>query len=80
MDTPEDLIKSEAYRIAKDLGYSEPTDELYEQTRKRLTFSDLPDERRIKVFKFDYDSEIEKSIISRVEECREYIYKTLLNL
>jgi hypothetical protein len=80
MDTPEDLIKSEAYRIAKDLGFAEPTDELYEQTRKRLTFSDLPDERRIKVFKFDYDSEIEKSIISRVEECREYIYKTLLNL
>jgi hypothetical protein len=80
MDTPPDLIKSEAYRLAKELGFSDPTDELYEVTRQRLTFSDINGERRIKVFEFEYDPEIEKAIISRVEECREYIYKLLLEV
>lgn len=80
MDTPPDLIKSEAFRLAKELGFSEPTDELYEETRQRLTFSDLPDKRRIKSFEFPFDPEAEKSIQKRVEECREYIYQLLLKL
>lgn len=80
MDTPDDLIKSESYRIAKELGYSEPTDELYEQTRQRLTFSDLPIERRIKVFDVPFDPECEARIEKRVEECREYIFNLLLEL
>lgn len=80
MNTPEPLIKSEAYRAAKDLGYSEPTDEIYADCEKRLTFNDVPDHLRIKVFEFDYDHQSILDLEKRVEECREYIFNLLLEL
>jgi len=78
MNTPEPLIKSEAYRVARELGYSEPTDEIYEACVSRLTFDDLPDNRRIKVFSFDYDPTAIADLEKRVEECRTFIYNTLI--
>ena len=78
MNTPEPLIKSEAYKVARELGYSEPTDEIYESCVSRLTFDDLPDNRRIKVFSFDYDPTAIDALEKRVEECRTFIYNTLI--
>lgn len=78
MNTPEPLIKSESYRVARELGFSEPTDEIYESCVARLTFDDLPDNRRIKVFSFDYDPTAIDALEKRVEECRTFIYNTLI--
>lgn len=78
MNTPENLITSETYKVARDLGYAEPTDEIMQTTMKRLTFDDVPNERRIKVFEFDYDHEAIERLEKRVEECRQFIFNTLI--
>lgn len=78
MNTPDALIESEAYRIARELGYKEPTDEIMKTTINRFTYDSIPPERRIKVFEFDYNPEMIELAEKRIEECRQYIYNTLI--
>lgn len=78
MNTPDELINAEAYRLARELGFSEPSEELMQTTIRRLTFDDIPPERKIKVFEFQYDGGSIEKLEKRVEDCRNYIYNTLL--
>lgn len=77
MDTPEALINREAWKIANELGIQEPTDEIIESVTKRMTFSHLPIEKRIKGFEFQYDDQAIQKVKKRVDDIREFIYTTL---
>lgn len=74
-DTPIHLIEREVYNYARQHGIEDVTTELFDEFHSRMTYSDIPIEKRIKKFTVNYnESEIEL-INSRVKECREYIDK-----
>jgi hypothetical protein len=76
-DTPQHLIQREAYWYAKNNGYEDLDQELYEQFEKRMTYPDIPDSLKLKTFDIKRDDEAIKRIESRVMKCRAYI-ETLL--
>jgi hypothetical protein len=64
---------------AKKQGFEEPEIIHWEEAEQELTFDDLPDNMRIKVFNFEYDEQIIKQMEERVIEARNYINNELLN-
>ncbi len=79
MDTPEDMLISEAWKVLKYGNYLETDfDEVLEIVRKKHTYSHLPSNLRLKKFTFDYDPEAIEKIKTRVSQCRLYI-ESLLN-
>ena len=79
MDTPESLIEAEMRRYAYKNGL-EMEDIDYETFRENMTYDDIPDELKIKIFDIKKDEEYIKSIKERVVMCRKYIAKRLLLL
>ena len=76
-DTPERLIRKEAYFFAKDNGYGDVTDELFKRFHDRMTYQDIPNSLKIKVFEFGKDVNAPNRIKEQVEKCRIYINKQL---
>jgi len=72
-DTPQHLIEKEAYWYAKNNGYSELDVELYEEFEKKMTYTDVDDKLKIKIFDIEFDDAVIDAIKSRVIECRNYI-------
>jgi hypothetical protein len=73
MDTPDDLIESAAYKKARELGFKEPTMEIWEDCLQRMKVDHVIPEMRIKPFEFEYDEQAVQQLIERVEIAREYI-------
>lgn len=73
MDAPEHLIDSEAWNEAKSRGEMEVSLDLHDEVRQRMTYSNLPDDLRIKRFEINRDETIIKKIHDRVDECRDLI-------
>jgi len=73
MDAPEYLVEREARNRAWDLGMDDVEAELFDLVKSEMTYSNLPDELRIKSFDTVYDQKRIDAIYHRVEECREWI-------
>lgn len=76
VDTPEHLIYKELRRLSFDNGTYEGTpeyDKLEQQVRKNLTYSDIEEKERIKVFNFEYSEEDVKKLYARIEVARDYL-------
>lgn len=73
MDTPEELIDSAAYKKARELGFGEPTEDVYHEVKDRMIFSHIDPELRIKAFEIDYSKECIIDLIERVKAARQYI-------
>lgn len=71
-DAPEHLIEREFYSYCR-LYDLEPEEDIYNEFVDRLTYSDIPDKYKIKVFEFGYNEQHVKEIYKRVEMCRDYI-------
>lgn len=72
-DTPENIIEKTAYYWCKDNGYEELDLDIYDKFLAKMTYPDIPIEKKIKVFDIQRnDADIEK-IKERVKECRTYI-------
>ena len=79
LDTPEHLIRNEAYWYSKKNGYGELTEERYQEFVAKMTYPDVPEEYKYKSFDIERnDSDIEL-IKERVIECRKYIENLLIN-
>jgi hypothetical protein len=76
-DTPVNLIEREAYFYAKNNGM-EYDKELLEKFTDKMTYTNVPENLKLKVFDISKDTEIESKIIERVKQCQEYI-NNLLN-
>lgn len=76
LDTPEHLIKNEAYWYSRKNGYGELTDEMLEEFTKKMTYKDIPENYKYKSFDIERNDTDIQLIKDRVIECREYI-KTL---
>lgn len=67
-----------SWDIARDLGKDEPDIEEWDMAEQELSYDNLPDNLRIKVFEFEYDEAFIEKLEKRVFEAREYIEKELL--
>lgn len=71
-DTPDHLIEKEMRSYAYNFGY-EYDDLKYSEFLKRMTYQDIDEKDRIKVFSFEYDQKKIDQVEQRVLECREYV-------
>jgi hypothetical protein len=72
-DTPDHLIEKEATYRSFEYGYDALDYDIEQECIKELTYPDIPNERKYKIFKFDYDQDAVKKIEERVLMCRKYI-------
>jgi len=75
-DTPENLIESEIKKYCWQNGIS-IEDANYKEWHDKMTYSDIPNELKIKVFDIKRDEEKINRIEERVKECRIYINEIL---
>lgn len=73
MDAPEMIVDREANRVRFDLGLDEVDVEMWEDIKGMYTFSNLPDELRIKSFYIEKDTSIIESVYERVELARKWV-------
>lgn len=71
VNTPENLILNEAYKIANKRGMDVQDTE--QEARQLHTFDDIPETDRIKVFDIYRNEDDIQAIYNRVAECREFI-------
>ena len=79
-NTPDHMIVSAALSHGRLYGETELKPEMYYKYKKLMTYDDVPDELRVRVFDFDRDEDEIESIYRRVEQCREYIKKRVATL
>lgn len=72
-DTPAHLIEKEAYFWAKNNGYEKLNDEILDKFTRRMTYPNIDNKYKIKVFEFQRNEKEIDLIISRVKECRDII-------
>lgn len=77
-DTPEHLIEREAFYKVRELGLPDLDEEMFEEFKAKMTYTNTPDHLKFKVFDFDYDENRIKEIKERVNLCR-YIIETKFN-
>ena len=74
-DTPQHLIEKEAYYYCKNNGFEDLDPDVLEKFNKKMTYGDIPDKYRYKVYNISYDKAIIKTIQERTIECRGIISK-----
>ena len=73
MDTPLHLIEREAYFWGKNNGYEELDEDIYNSFVDKMTYPDIDNKYKIKVFDIERNQEDIDNIDKRVHECRKYI-------
>jgi len=73
MDAPEEMIERESRARMYELGLDDLEAELYDEVEAEMTYSNLPDELRIKRFGLDRDRKSIEYVSDRVDEVRAYI-------
>lgn len=76
-DTPEYLIEREARSYCYNNGYMDLEGDIYLRFEQQMTYSDIPDEMKIKSFDLEYNKDEILRIHDQVNKCRKYI-KTLI--
>ena len=72
-DTPINLIEKEAYYFCKNNGYDELDLDVLEDFTKKMTYSEIPNNLKIKVFEIEKDESVIEKLKIRVLECRKFI-------
>ena len=75
MDTPENLIQREALGYARRWGYEKLTEEIYNKHLENMTYKNIDDKYKIKIFDISKDDEAIEQIKQRVKQCQDYINK-----
>lgn len=69
-DTPEFLIEKEAFYFCRNQGYEELDLDVFDKFKSKMTYSDISEKEKIKIFEIDYNPEVIEKIKSRVSECQ----------
>ena len=72
-DTPQHLIERDARNYCFYNGYESMDIDIYNEFHKKLTYPDIEDKYKIKIYEFSIDEQAIKAIENRVIECRKYI-------
>lgn len=75
-NTPQNLIEQEAKSYCWKNGYGALDKDIYEEFKRKMTYDDIDDKLKIKIFDIKKDEAVIAKIKERVEECRNFI-KTL---
>lgn len=78
-DTPVHLIEREARQWCYNNGYEELDMEIYETFLRKMTYADIPDGIKIKMYDIERSEEAIANIVEAVKKCREYIIDRLNN-
>lgn len=74
LDTPAHIIAAEKKRLQYEwIGSSDDYELACQEIDRLHTYSDIPDEEKIRIFPVERSEEREAKIIRRVEECRQYL-------
>lgn len=73
VDTPDELIADEKWKIARRTGYTDLPEFLEAEIINRMTFSDIPEAMRVNVFDLSYDPKAIEALKQRIHQCREYL-------
>jgi len=79
-DTPDNLIVQAVRSYVYQNGLDEIDVDLYDLFVAKMTYSDVPDTLKIKVYEIEYDELIIEAIRKRVEDCRLYISELLIKI
>lgn len=69
-NTPKHLIEKEAFWYCKNNGYDELDLDIYKNFEHRMTYDDVPNHLKIKVYDIKHNQQDVDKIIKRVKECR----------
>ena len=73
-NTPQSFITDELYRLSFQMdAESEEYKEIEKQVIKNMTFDDILEEKRVKVFTFEIDEELKTELPKRIIEWRNYL-------
>lgn len=72
-DTPMYLIEREAFYYCKENGYDGLDPDVLGEFVAKMTYPDIEDKFKIKVFNVEYDQKVVDEIHGRVIACRKYI-------
>jgi hypothetical protein len=67
------MIESEARRYCWNNGFEELDMDIYEKFKAKMTYSDVDDRYKIKVFDIKRDPAVIEKLVQRVIECREVV-------
>jgi len=76
-DTPIHLIEKEAFYYCKNNGYDGLDVDVYENFVAKMTYPDIDDKHKLKVYDIDYNPDESVKIQDRVIECRSHLDKIL---
>ena len=72
-DTPNKLIRKEAYFFARDMGLKDADDKIYDTFAAKMTYPDVTNALKFRVFEVDKDPKAHELIKAQVKKCRAYI-------
>jgi hypothetical protein len=77
VDTPQSIIEGEKYRLLKAMDVVSEEDPDFKEAATRIelnmTFSDIPKEERVLIFRVERSETIISKIYERVEKAREFL-------
>lgn len=73
------MIEREARQWCYNNGYEELDMEIYETFLRKMTYADIPDGIKIKMYDIERSEEAIANIVEAVKKCREYIINRLNN-
>jgi len=73
LDAPDHIIERAARAKQYELGLEELEMALYDEVKESMTYSNFPDNLRLKQFKTERDKSVIDGVYKRVEQIREYI-------
>lgn len=79
LDTPDELIADEYNKRKKNID-PEKYGEIFDEVIKDMTFGDIEDKYKIRIFEVERDDEAIKQIIEKVKNCRTYQQELLKKL
>lgn len=79
-DTPQNLIEREAYWYCKNNGYDDLDIDIYNEFESKMTYPNIPNNLKIKVFDIERSENDIQSIKDKVLMCREYIKEELTRI
>lgn len=80
VDTPEQMIQDEIRRQTWKKCLIDSTPEIEAEVYSQMTFNQIPDELKVRVFDIEYCEETIKAIEERIVLCREYYQKLNLTI
>lgn len=78
-DTPYHIIEREARKWCFANSYDELDDDILQEFEQKMTYPNIQNKLKLKIFEFNKDEQAIQQIIERVVECRNYIERNYSN-